>query len=201
MGLYSIRCRQCGEFFVWFSGNLDQRCSTCKGTEPVSPVNLTEDLPRKYPPMYPEHFPALGVPFGGAPMLNDARPQQGIRPVPPSQNLFAGMQNAPEQPEPLLPPSKFWTRAGWIFYAIIATIIFLALLSGFFPKIFLQMPLPNDQLGHNSMQQRDAQGRSQTTETLGTCTDAGRVPIYVGEQFVGCYACTPGQAGETCTRK
>lgn len=29
MGLYSIPCRACGQLFLWFSGNLDQRCQKC----------------------------------------------------------------------------------------------------------------------------------------------------------------------------
>jgi hypothetical protein len=35
MGLYSVPCRACGKMFMWFSGNLDQRCSDCiKAAEP-----------------------------------------------------------------------------------------------------------------------------------------------------------------------
>lgn len=29
MGLYAIPCRACGKTFMWFSGNLDQRCAEC----------------------------------------------------------------------------------------------------------------------------------------------------------------------------
>lgn len=30
MGIYAIPCKQCGKIFLWFSGNLDQRCADCK---------------------------------------------------------------------------------------------------------------------------------------------------------------------------
>ncbi len=30
MGLYAIGCPTCGGAHMWFSGNLDQRCSTCQ---------------------------------------------------------------------------------------------------------------------------------------------------------------------------
>jgi hypothetical protein len=33
MGLYAIPCRQCGAMFIWWSGNLDQRCSACANPE------------------------------------------------------------------------------------------------------------------------------------------------------------------------
>jgi quercetin dioxygenase-like cupin family protein len=33
MGLYTVPCRQCDTMFLWFSGDLDQRCTTCKGKD------------------------------------------------------------------------------------------------------------------------------------------------------------------------
>lgn len=30
MGLYPISCTGCGKGFLWFSGNLDQRCDECR---------------------------------------------------------------------------------------------------------------------------------------------------------------------------
>jgi hypothetical protein len=29
MGLYAIPCRQCGQIFMWFSGNTSQWCGKC----------------------------------------------------------------------------------------------------------------------------------------------------------------------------
>lgn len=30
MGIYPIDCSVCGKTFLWFSGNLDQRCPDCQ---------------------------------------------------------------------------------------------------------------------------------------------------------------------------
>ena len=35
MGIYSIPCRQCEKTFMWFSGNLDQRCADCKKLDTI----------------------------------------------------------------------------------------------------------------------------------------------------------------------
>jgi hypothetical protein len=58
-----------------------------------------------------------------------------------------------------------------------------------------------EQVGHNPQHQRDGQGRSQNTETPGTCRDAGGSPYWVGDEFVGCYTCQSGLAGQTCARQ
>lgn len=33
MGLYAVACPQCGNNHLWFSGNMDQRCTECKKGE------------------------------------------------------------------------------------------------------------------------------------------------------------------------
>lgn len=46
MGLYPIDCPSCGKAFVWFSGNMDQRCHDCQ--QPKTwwlPVRYQEDSP------------------------------------------------------------------------------------------------------------------------------------------------------------
>ena len=35
MGLYAIPCRQCEKTFMWFSGNIDQRCADCKKLDTI----------------------------------------------------------------------------------------------------------------------------------------------------------------------
>jgi hypothetical protein len=59
------------------------------------------------------------------------------------------------------------------------------------PYYFPSRPLP----------QIDVQGHKPSTETMAGCRDAGGTPMMDGERFILCYACTPGQAGTTCTRK
>ena len=34
MGLYPIECPECGQPYMWFSGNLDQSCEACRNGEP-----------------------------------------------------------------------------------------------------------------------------------------------------------------------
>ena len=35
MGLFAMDCQQCGRPFMWFSGNMDQRCSECQKLHPI----------------------------------------------------------------------------------------------------------------------------------------------------------------------
>jgi hypothetical protein len=47
MGLYAIPCRECGKLFMWFSGNMDQRCGDClnpKAVPAVQCLNCGADL-------------------------------------------------------------------------------------------------------------------------------------------------------------
>lgn len=41
MGLYPIECSVCEKVFMWFSGNLDQRCQNCQKN------NVTEEIKRE----------------------------------------------------------------------------------------------------------------------------------------------------------
>jgi len=68
MGLYSIPCRQCGEIFLWFSGNLDQRCGKCVGAAPPympPPIPQASDEPTNQAVIpnvaqgHPERFAAM----------------------------------------------------------------------------------------------------------------------------------------------
>lgn len=45
MGLYQIKCISCQEPFMWFSGNLDQRCDICQKNYPPTLNKVVENPP------------------------------------------------------------------------------------------------------------------------------------------------------------
>lgn len=51
MGLYPINCRECGHAFLWFSGNLDQRCGDCRKAD-IKP-DIKPDIKADTPPAEP----------------------------------------------------------------------------------------------------------------------------------------------------
>jgi len=50
MGLYAISCTQCGMPFIWFSGNLDQRCASCAARDKYVFITTTTDNPKPVTP-------------------------------------------------------------------------------------------------------------------------------------------------------
>jgi hypothetical protein len=46
MGLYAVKCPQCGTPFMWWSGCLDQRCQACKDKDVEALQEKNESLER-----------------------------------------------------------------------------------------------------------------------------------------------------------
>jgi hypothetical protein len=77
MGLYAIDCPQCNKSYMWFSGNVDQRCESCQNFAP--PAADFQNLPMAEPIVLSnEDFDQI------VKLIND--------PPPPSQNLIRARQ-------------------------------------------------------------------------------------------------------------
>ena len=98
----------------------------------------------------------------------------------------------------------FWTPFWLIIFTGFCVVVAISLINGCAskpvpvlvqPTVFLAPHAP-DVLG-NAQQLKG-------TETPGSCRDAGGTPNFSpggAQEFLNCYACTPGQAGTTCERK